>query len=170
MRLRLAKQYDFLDELIWDPEAPFRHWKRHLGEDDIPVAECYFLDMGRPVKLSDVLVREVRLIGEISGRSIAGQIEYWANLGRAVEHLLLSTQELVLCKSATTRPLLECLESVDSQEGERRVAEYLKAQSYPHFEGDQDSPGLLVRIEADGKRTVGRFVNRRFRRIGPKRR
>jgi len=27
------------------------------------------------------------------------------------------------------------------------------------------SPGLLVRIEADGRRTVGRFVNRQFQPV-----
>jgi hypothetical protein len=33
---------------------------------------------------------------------------------------------------------------------------------YPHYEPAPDSPGLLVRIEANGKRTTGRFVNRKF--------
>jgi len=37
--------------------------------------------MSQPVKLSDVLVMDARLTGQVAERSIAGQIEYWANLG-----------------------------------------------------------------------------------------
>src|SRR5208283_3868880 len=93
-----------------------------------------------------------------------GQIEYWANLGRAIEPLLQGNQALVLCRNAAERPLSACLESVDSPEGKRRVAAYLNAQPYPHYEPASGVPGLLVRIEADGTRTLGRFVNRQFRK------
>jgi hypothetical protein len=121
--------------------------------------------MSQPVKLSDVLVLDARLTGEIVERSIAGQIEYWANLGRAIEPLLQGTQALALCKKANVRPLSECLESVDTSEGKDRVRAYLETQPYPHYEPAKDSPGFLVRTEGDGKRTVGRFVNRKFQNI-----
>ena len=77
--------------------------------------------------------------------------------------MLQGAQALALCRDATARPLSVCLESVDSPEGGRRVAEFLKTQPYPHYEPAPDSPGWLVRIEADGTRTVGRFVNRQFK-------
>jgi len=118
--------------------------------------------MSQPVKLSDVLVLDARLVGEVAERSIAGQIEYWANLGRAIEPLLQGTQALALCKKAGIRPLSECLEAVDTPEGKGRVKKYLETQPYPHYEPAAEAPGLLVRIEADGKRTVGKFVNRKF--------
>lgn len=121
--------------------------------------------MSQPVKLSDVLVLDARLTGKIAARSIAGQIEYWANLGRAIEPLLQGAQALALCKKANVRPLSECLESADTQDGKRRVMKYLEAQPYPHYEPAKDSPGLLVRIEANGKRTFGRFVNRKFQNV-----
>src|SRR5580698_2043036 len=121
--------------------------------------------MSQPVKLSDVLVLDARLIGEIAERSIAGQIEYWANLGRAIEPLLQGTQALALCKKAGARPLSVCLETVDTQAGKDRVRKYLEAQPYPHYEAAKDLPGLLIRIDADGKRTLGRFVNRKFRQV-----
>ena len=63
------------------------------------------------------------------------------------------------------KPLADCLESADSPVGRRRVFEHLKTRPYPHYEAGAESPGLLVRIEADGKRTVGRFVNRQFRPV-----
>ena len=118
--------------------------------------------MSQPVKLSDALVLDARLAGEALERSIAGQVEFWARLGRAIEPLLQGAQALALCRNAAARPLSACLDSVNSPAGRRRVAEFLRTQPYPHYEPAPDAPGLLVRIEADGKRTLGRFVNRQF--------
>jgi hypothetical protein len=123
--------------------------------------------MSQPVKLSDVLVLDARLIGEVAERSIAGQIEYWANLGRAIDPLLQGTQALALCKKASERPLSECLNTVDTPEGKDRVRKYLETQPYPHYEPAKGAPGLLIRIEANGKRTMGRFVNRIFQPAKP---
>lgn len=52
------------------------------------------------------------------------------------------------------------IESLDRPEGRRRVAAYLKTQPFPHYPKKR---GLLVRIDEDGTRTVGRFVDREFR-------
>jgi hypothetical protein len=56
--------------------------------------------------------------------------------------------------------LSELLTSVDGPVGRKRVAEYLETQPYPHFRPHPEKPGFLERIEADGTRTVGRFVQR----------
>jgi hypothetical protein len=124
--------------------------------------------MSQPVKLSDALVLDARTTGEIVERSIAGQIEHWANIGRAVEKLLHLPEVLGLCRSASARPLSALLESVDSREGKLRVSDYLDAQPFPHYEAAPDHPGLLVRTEEGGKRTLGRFVNRKFLAVKPK--
>ncbi len=118
--------------------------------------------MGQPVKLSDALVLDARLTSQISERSIAGQIEYWANLGRAIEPLLQGARALEMCRSAMAHPLSSALAAVDGPKGRHRVAAYLATRPFPHYEPAPGRPGLLVRIEADGKRSVGRFVNRRF--------
>ena len=120
--------------------------------------------MSQPVKLSDALVLDARLTGEAAERSIAGQIEFWARLGRAIELLLRGDQAMALRRAGDSRPLSECLQSVDSPEGRRRVIEHLKGRPYPHYEA-ADSPGLLIKIDADGRRTVGRFVNRKFQAV-----
>ena len=117
--------------------------------------------MSQPVKLSASLVLDARLIGNAAERSIAGQIEFWARLGRAIEPLLRGDRALALRHSGDSRSVSDCLYSVDSPEGRHRVAEHLKTRPYPHYE-QGDSPGLLVRIDSDGKRMVGRFVNRQF--------
>jgi len=124
--------------------------------------------MSQPVKLSDALVLHARLAGEAFERSIAGQVEFWARLGRAIEPLLQGTQALALCRNAAARPLSACLDSADSPEGHHRVAQFLQTQTYPHYEPTPDFPGLLIRIEGDGKRTLGRFVNRQFKAVKTK--
>jgi ParD-like antitoxin of type II bacterial toxin-antitoxin system len=121
--------------------------------------------MSQPVKLSDVLVLDARLTGKIAERSIAGQIEYWANLGRAIEPLLQGTQALALCKNAAARPLSECLEMVDSAKGRNRLNKYLNSLPFPHYEPAPNKPGFLARIDESGRRTIGRFVNRQFQPI-----
>ena len=118
--------------------------------------------MSQPVKLSDSLVLDARITGEAVERSIAGQVEYWAKLGRAVEQLIRGPEALALCRNAASRPLSECLKAVDSAEGRQRVTDFLHSQPFPHYDPHPDKPGLLVRIEENGRRTVGRFVNCQF--------
>lgn len=118
--------------------------------------------MGKPVELSDEIVADARRTAEIAARSLADQIELWAQLGRAIEPLLDSNRALALRRAGAIRPLSECLASVDSEQGRQRVRDHLRAQPFPHYEPAPDSPGLMVRIEEDGTRTVGRFVGRDF--------
>jgi len=120
--------------------------------------------MSQPVKVSDALLLDARVAGAIVERSIAGQIEFWAKIGRALEPLLRGDHVLALCRAGNVKPLSACLESVDSSAGRQRVFEHLKSRPFPHYEA-AESPGLLVRIEADGKRTMGRFVNRQFQAV-----
>jgi len=120
--------------------------------------------MSQPVKVSDGLILDARLTGEVAERSIAGQIEFWARLGRAIEPLIRGDQALALRRSGDAQPLSQCLQSVDSPTGRQRVSEHLNARPYPHYE-PADTPGLLVRIDAHRKRTIGRFVNREFQAV-----
>ena len=79
--------------------------------------------MGQPVKLSDELMLDARTTGEVVKRSISGQVEFWARLGKGVEMLLETPQVFALCRQGASRPLSECLNSVDSAEGKHRVAD-----------------------------------------------
>ena len=118
--------------------------------------------MSQPVKLSDELVLEARTVGAVARRSIAGQVEFWARLGKSIEPVLRGDLALALQRSEAARSLTESIESVDTHAGRDRVRSYLATLPFPHFEPCPDKPTLLVKIDADGTRTRGRFVNRVF--------
>ncbi len=118
--------------------------------------------MSQPVKLSDNLVLDARLVADAAKRSIAGQIEFWAALGRAIEPLLRTPEVLALQKAGENKPLSACLEDVDAPAGRQRVSKYLRTRPFPHYEQEG---GHLVRIDKDGTRTAGRFVNRQFQTL-----
>ena len=123
--------------------------------------------MSQPVKLSDGLVLDARLAGEVMERSIAGQVEFWARLGRSVETLLEGRQVLDLCRRGTALPILDCLESVDTPAGRMRVAAYLAAGPFPHYAPHPARPGLLIRTDEAGMQVTGRFVKRQFQPVEP---
>ncbi len=115
--------------------------------------------MGQPVKLSDALVLDARFASELDERSIAGQIEFWAALGRSVDALLRGKEALALKQRGAAKPLSECIAEIDTPIGHQRVQQVLQARPFPHFEAAVGRPGWLIRIEADGTRIPGRFVD-----------
>jgi len=118
--------------------------------------------MSQPVKLSDGLVMEARAAGESMERSIAGQVEFWARLGKALEPVLTGQQMRVLGRPASVEAVVERLDSVDSPEGRQRVKDYLASEPYPHYFAHPEKKGLLIREDEGGQRTVGRFIDREF--------
>lgn len=118
--------------------------------------------MSQPVKLSDSLVLDARLAGEAQQRSIAGQVEFWARLGRSLELLLEGKKALELSRASASVSLSELLDVVDTPKGREMFRVYLESEPFPHYESHPTSPDLLVRIDADGTRTAGRFVDRVF--------
>jgi len=118
--------------------------------------------MGQPVKLSDDLVAEARAVVPWSERSIAGQIEYWAALGRAVDSLLYADQVISLRKAGATRRLSDCIADVVSATPQQRLDTVLEQCPFPRFRSVPGQPELLRRIEADGTESIGRFVGGKF--------
>lgn len=118
--------------------------------------------MSQPVKISNELLLDARLTAELSERSIAGQIEFWARLGRAIEPVLDGEKAIALRKSGDQKPISQLIASVDSDVGRQRVADYLSTQPYPHYIPVSGQSGCLLRVEESGAQTMGRFVNRKF--------
>lgn len=127
------------------------------------VALCYTDGMGQPVRISDELLKDARRAGVELHRSASGQIELWASLGRAIEPLLDGMRIKALRQAGPARPLSALLATVESAEGQRRLATVLAERPYPHYAPAPGRPGLLVRTDASGKRVRGRFVGRTFK-------
>jgi len=124
--------------------------------------------MGQPVRLSDGLVQDARQVGKIAERSIAGQIEYWARLGRAIETVLDGERALKLKGERGGAPLSACLRPRSRKEAAADLAAHLAAQPFPQFHPVPGKPGHLLKVDADGTRTLGRVVDRSFKPVGAK--
>lgn len=53
------------------------------------------------------------------------------------------------------------IETADTPVGRKRFYRHLTEEPFPHYE-ETDEDGLYVRVDEDGTRTRGRFVNREF--------
>ncbi len=118
--------------------------------------------MPLPVKLSDALVLDARLAAEVEQRSIAGQVEYWACLGKLVDALIDGRNRTEALQKSRSKPLSELVSTIGTPEGDARLKAYLESEPFPHFEPHPTRKGILIRIGADGTRSVGRFVDREF--------
>ena len=125
--------------------------------------------MGMPVKLSDALVESAREEAASTDRSITGQIEHWAKIGRSVETVLRHQDIRALKRSSaaatlsrsTRRAVQAVLERVVTEEDRSALARRLK-RGRAVYQSDPTGSGLTERIDPDGTRTLGRLVSRRF--------
>jgi ParD-like antitoxin of type II bacterial toxin-antitoxin system len=129
--------------------------------------------MAQPVKLSDELIETARTTADDADRSLAGQIEHWASIGRAVEGMLTSTDVHSLKRSNSAKE-----ESADVLNQRTAIVNALLAALRPatavtlmgriakanpvRYGADPAFPGMLIRVDENGSKTPGRFVGRRF--------
>jgi len=92
-------------------------------------------------------VLDARLAAELQERLIAGQVEYWAKLGQAIDLLLNGRQAMALCRAAGSRPLSELVAEVGTPAGEENLLAFLQTEPFPHFEVHPTQSGYLIRIE-----------------------
>ena len=123
--------------------------------------------MGMPVKLSDELVQHARDEAKATDRSITAQIEHWAKLGRYVENALQHEDVLALKRAeadddTVTRASIEgVLRRVAGSIDRNELARALMS-GRTVYQSDPKGSGAIERIESNGRRTLGRFENRRF--------
>ena len=67
--------------------------------------------MGTAIRISDSLVKEARLRARVENRSITGQIEFWAKIGKIAEENPELSYHLI-------KELLIGIEQLDNDEGE----------------------------------------------------
>ncbi len=126
------------------------------------VAICYLMHMGQPVKLSDGLLNEARAVGAAMGRSMAGQVEFWANLGREMERIMTGGKLMQVRQRSIAAELQEALETVNEPLGRARLKAYLESTPFPHYTAHPTMKRVFIRQDADGTKVVGRFVGREF--------
>ena len=125
-----------------------------------------------PIRLNPSLIAAAKREGMVQKRSTPNQIEYWADLGRAVERII-DLSDVFAVLQGLKRIKLENVESVaieadevfrDLQErnSDGRLSDQV-APSAIYFEASRRQPGLIDRVDAaSGTRQTGQFRNGKF--------
>lgn len=134
------------------------------------------MSTSNPLRLNDALVRQAKAIARINKRSLPRQIEYWAELGRAVESLL-TQEQLIAVREGLARIVVNPTDSqpVPSEALFSDIEEFRAAGTLAkrvtsasvRYQRSESHPGRLERIDADGTRTVGVFEGGRFVPVEP---
>jgi hypothetical protein len=125
------------------------------------------------MRLDAALVEAARREGSIKKRSAPKQIEFWAELGKAVEHVL-DYNDIFAVIQGLKKVKVESVESAvvdpadvfNSLEAHRKSGKLApKVTSAPiYFEASRKQPGLLDRVNtATGERQTGRFYKGEFK-------
>jgi len=129
--------------------------------------------MGTPLKVSDSLFAVAKEEAQATQRSITGQVEHWARLGRAVE-AVLAHQELLTLKqagellaplypsAARRREVHELLTEIASSTDREVTKAALRDAGKALYATDPEHPGLIIQVLPDGTRIPGHIENRRF--------
>jgi len=93
---------------------------------------------------------------------LASQVEHWAQIGRAVEQLLGHDQLAVLKRQAGMPEFADAMRKASGEGGQQRALDHLRKLGGPRYSVDPTRRGGVLLVDADGSRTRGRFVRRRF--------
>ena len=125
-----------------------------------------------PIRLNPSLIAAAEKEGMVQNRSTPKQIEFWAYLGRAVEHAI-DFSDVLAVRQGLKRIKLEHVASVavaseavfaniEKRNQGRALANDVTA-SPVYFEASKEHPGLLDRVDVTtGIRQTGQFRNGAF--------
>lgn len=128
--------------------------------------------MKNPLRLDSALIISAQIEGALKKRSVPNQIEYWAELGKAVERILDLSDVYAITqglKKITIDPVdmdavnpEDVFNSIEKSRKSGILAEKVtKATIY--YESSNSKPGLLDLVNTStGERQTGRFVNGQF--------
>jgi len=125
--------------------------------------------MASPLRLSAELIEAAEREGAVQKRSVPRQIEYWADLGKAVQSLI-DPADVVAVIQGIKKIKVEPVASItvdpgdvfDSIETDRKSGALGKkvTSAAIYYEASLSRPGLLDRVNAStGERQTGRFRN-----------
>ncbi|BFM06890.1 TA system antitoxin ParD family protein [Halioxenophilus aromaticivorans] len=121
-----------------------------------------------PVRLQADLMEEAKRSGQLSHRSAAEQVEYWASIGRTVGNLL-TPDALLAVRTGLAKISIEpvagqavnpndVLANLASQRSSGQLSKSI-SQGRTKYQASAHHPGLLEKIDADGSVTLGQFSN-----------
>lgn len=126
----------------------------------------------KPVRLSKVLFDEAGRSGRLYHRSAAGQLEYWAELGRSVECFLgpvdllkvASGMAELVVQARASQPVLstQVLNDLYQAQQQGSLAEMVAEGGGPRYQASAQHQGYLEQLSEDGQRRLGRFVDGEF--------
>jgi hypothetical protein len=129
--------------------------------------------MASPVRLSHSLIKEAEKEGDIQKRTVPKQIEFWAELGKAVERVIgLEDAYAVLqgIKQLKTEPAASVKidpDNVFRDLEKRRKDNKLSGEvtsTRIYYETSLNHPGFLDRVDSvTGERQTGTFQNGKFK-------
>lgn len=124
-----------------------------------------------PIRLQDELMQAAALTAERFHRSTAEQIEYWAEMGRNVDHML-NPDDLLAISAGLAKITVEPVSSepVDSAgifqslEDDRAsgMLPQLVTGSAIRYQASDTHPGYLEQIQPDGRIQTGKFQSGEF--------
>ena len=125
-----------------------------------------------PIRISPSLIAAAEREAMVQKRSTPKQIEFWADLGRAVEHVVDIT-DLLAVRQGLKKLKLEDVESVTVEPDD--VFNNLQERKQMgtlgndvtgagfYYEASTKHPGMLDRVDrGTGKRQIGQFRNGKF--------
>ncbi len=126
--------------------------------------------MSIALRLNDELVHAAEAEGALLKRTAPKQIEFWAELGRQVAAQVGSRELLALMQGAARLQVEPVrVPSIDVDDLFAKVetravhdGDALIGGSGPRYAASQSHPGLIDRLDPDGCRTPGRFVDGQF--------
>jgi len=118
---------------------------------------------GVPVRLSSNLATHAREVAGISDRSVTEQVEHWARLGQVVEANVSSTTVSRLKALSYDEKLPALIAAADSPGARAVTVATVRARAKgPIYGVASDDPDVIVRHDADGTTTRGRFADGAF--------
>jgi len=135
------------------------------------------------VKLSDEdVIRDLKHEAKIADRSMAGQIEHWVKLGKAVEAALGSSEIRAVKENArafsrgTTvvegvkEKILSSLNQLILSPDRTSVKAGIMSGGVPVYQYDPANPGRVIQINPDGSRVSGHIKDGSFVPVETRRR
>ncbi len=133
--------------------------------------------MNSPMRLNSELVAAAEREGLVQKRSIPKQIEFWAELGRAVERLIdlkdifaviqgIKQIRIEPAESAAVNPDT-VFNSLEAGRKKGKLAGKVTSAAV-YYEASLTRPGLLDQVNtATGERRTGQFQSGKFKMQGP---